>query len=115
MTAEPRRALAQKQLDHYNRVDLEPFCRCFHPEVRVLDLGSGRVACEGMPRFREIYEKLFREKPRRHCELRSQVVLGETVLDEEWVTGMAARPEGLHAVVIYGYRDGLIDRVWTCR
>jgi len=48
-------------------------------------------------------------------EIKSRVILTDSVVDEEWITGAAKYPEGLHAVAIYAFRDGLIDRVWFTR
>ena len=41
---EPRvLALSRRQLDAYNRADLEAFCECYHREVCVLDAAGERT------------------------------------------------------------------------
>lgn len=79
------------------------------------NLVANEVSLEGMDRFLEIYRTLFSSSPSLNCELKSRIVLDDAVLDEEWVTGIPRFPNGLHAVAIYGFRDGLIDRVWFPR
>ncbi|MNT87664.1 hypothetical protein D3C72_2281110 [compost metagenome] len=69
----------------------------------------------GMERFREGYGKLFSSSPNLHCEIKSRIVLEESVIDEEYVTGAERFPQGLHAVAIYAFREGLIDRIWFPR
>lgn len=105
-------ALAQRQLDAYNTGDIDAFCACYHPEVTGLRLNNNKAGKPGLENFRATYKALFEANPNLHCELKSRIVLGETVVDEEWVTGLAGHPEGIHAVAIYGFRDGLIDRIW---
>ncbi|MNL67688.1 hypothetical protein D3C87_1922990 [compost metagenome] len=68
-----------------------------------------------MERFREGYKGLFSSSPNLFCDIKSRIVLEESVIDEEFVTGAAKYPQGLHAVAIYAFRDGLIDRIWFPR
>lgn len=116
MTKEEMINLAQEQLDAYNRRDLEAFCKFFHPEVKVYRLGETiEQTCSDMNTFREIYRKRFDSNPELHCELRSRIVLNNSVLDEEWVTGVTGATAPSHVVAIYGFRDGLISSVYFTR
>jgi hypothetical protein len=112
MTREEKIALVQRQLDAYNRRALEDFVACFHPEVWVRRLRGEQLMMEGRDVFRARYGELFAGSPALRCELRSRIVLDDVVVDEEWVTGSARAPQGIHTVAIYAFRDGLIDRVW---
>lgn len=105
-------ALVERQLQAYNRRDLESFLECFHPQVQATFLISPRPAFIGIDMFRAYYGMLFEANPELRCELRSRAVLAAAVVDEELVHGIAAYPQGLHTSVTYGFRDGLIDRVW---
>lgn len=107
--------IAQKQLEAYNRRDLDAFCACYHVNVNVANLVSGKIICDGIDAYREIYRALFDSSPNLHCELKSRIVLDEAVIDEEFVVGIPRFPDGLHTAAIYGFRDGLIDRVWFPR
>jgi hypothetical protein len=104
--------LVEKQLENYNRGDIEGFCACFHDEIRVEFLISRRPGIQGMTDFKAGYQKQFRENPDLRCELKSRIVLDGAIIDEERVTAAKAFPNGLHTTAIYGFRDGLIDRVW---
>ena len=50
--------LAARQLDAYNRADLDAFCACYHPEVVVLD-ADGTVNVNGIEDFRSRYADKF--------------------------------------------------------
>jgi hypothetical protein len=105
-------ALVERQLQAYNRGDLEAFCECFHPQVQVNFLVSARPAFIGIDMLRAYYGMLFSANPELRCELRSRAVLDAAIVDEEIVHGIAAFPLGLHTSVTYAFRDGVIDRVW---
>lgn len=108
--------LAQGQLDAYNKRDIEKFCTFFHPEVQVWRLNGEPVkTCSDMETFKKMYKDRFDKNPELHCELRSRVVLNDSVLDEEWVTGVAGAEAPSHVVAIYGFRDDLIGYVWFTR
>lgn len=51
-------ALAARQLEAYNRADLDAFCACYHPDVVVLD-ADGAVRQQGASAFRAAYAPMF--------------------------------------------------------
>ena len=105
--------LIEKQLRAYNTRDIEAFCGCYHAEVTVYRQNKPEPVSVGLDRFRKGYSELFSKYSDLHCELKSRIVLGEFVLDEEIVTRQGEEP--LHAVAVYGFRDNLIDRIWFLR
>ena len=50
--------LAARQLDAYNRADLDAFCDCYHQDVVVLDADGG-IDIEGIESFRLRYADKF--------------------------------------------------------
>ena len=107
--------LVDRQLKSYNLGDLDGFCECYHSEVKVEFLISKKPGSTGIEIFRERYKNLFASSPQLRCELKNRIILETAILDEEFVTGAKAFPDGLHTTAIYGFRDGLIDRVWFAR
>jgi len=115
MEKEKMIALAQGQLEAYNRGDIDLFCSFYHPDVTAYSLGTNEPFCKGMNEFRPIYNKRFQENPKLHCELKSRIVTNNSVLDEEWVTGVSNNPNGSHVVAIYQFKDDLIYNIWFAR
>lgn len=107
--------LAQRQADAYNKRDLEAFCACYHPQIEVSRNMGEPPTLKGIEQFRESYRDRFEKSPQLHCEIKSRIVLENTVVDEEYVTGLVGSPIGLHVVAIYGFQDGLISHVWFAR
>ncbi len=107
--------LAKKQLEAYNHRNIDLFCTYYHPEVEVFDLNKNEKIISGIALFRERYRSRFAENPRLHCELKSRTVLGQSVLDEEWVTGVEGATAASHVVAIYHFQDDLISKVFFTR
>ena len=109
-------SLVEGQLEAYNNRDVEKFCTYFHPEVQAFRLNpvfEHRI--KSLEEFSNGYAKMFAESPELYCQIKSRILLNESVIDEEWITGSANFPNGLHACAVYAFRDGLIDRVWFAR
>lgn len=115
ITKERMIELAQGQLDAYNARDLVKFATFYHPEVKAFRLDDGGQLLSGMDELHVMYGKRFSENPNLHCELKSRVVLAESVLDEEWVTGVTHQEKPSHVVAIYKFKDNLIHRIWFTR
>ena len=83
-TSSPVAELAARQLEAYNRADLEAFCACYHDQVRVLD-EDGRPTMEGLPVFRERYGAMFEKLTEIAAEVETRIVLGSHCVDlEHW-------------------------------
>lgn len=115
MTKDQMTKLVERQLDAYNRRDLEAFSMCFHSEICMTYLLSGETRCKGKEQFERLSRQLFDSSPSLQCTIKSRIILEGSIIDEELVTGSSRFPDGLHTVAIYGFRDGLIDRVWFAR
>lgn len=102
--------LSDRQLAAYNVADLEAFCACYHPQVRVLD-EDGNATCEGMEAFRARYAALFGSCSEVRAAIRQRIALGRSVVELE---AYQRRPKasGLledgEVIVRYTERDGLI-------
>ncbi len=110
-TESEARRLAAKQLDAYNRGDINDFAACYADDVKLIRLRTGEVFVDGIDALREAYGRLFEQCPNLHVELTSRVICGPIAIDEERVTGMEAG-KVVHAVATYEVLDGRIQRAW---
>jgi hypothetical protein len=106
------RELAQRQLEAYNRRDLESFVACYGPEVEVRRLGSHELLLCGQDALRESYGKLFAQSPALHCRLVHRTVVGAFVFDEEQVSGRNGSDDIRHVMAIYEIKGAAIANVW---
>ena len=102
--------VVQHQLQAYNRRDIDAFVAAYHDEVRVFRLPSTTPAMVGKPALRAFYATKRFNLPGLHAEVRQRIVLGNKVIDQEYVTGLGDQP--LEVVAAYEVRDGLITTVW---
>lgn len=102
--------LAVRQLVAYNAADVEAFCACYHPEVRVLDADGG-VTIQGMAAFRTRYAALFADHTEVQGHITGRLVLDPHVVEaESWSRRSRATGElsAGEVLVRYTERDGLI-------
>ncbi|MBC7713342.1 MAG: nuclear transport factor 2 family protein [Rhizobacter sp.] len=112
MSKEKMVELCQGQLDAYNARDIGKFAEFYHAEVKAYRLLNNELIMSGIDELKVRYAKRFGDNPELFCELRSRVILDDTVLDEEWVTGVVNQERPSHIVAIYKFKDDLIHEIW---
>ena len=101
-------ALAQGQLEAYNRRDLDAFCRYFAEDIVLIDGHNNDIILSGMTAFREKYTQTF-SNTGLHCHLVSRMELDNIVIDRESVEGFGE--ERVEAIAIYHTHDDAISKV----
>lgn len=108
--------LAKKQLDAYNRADLEAFCACYHQEIVVYD-EQGQVSLKGAQAFRARYASLF-EQGHFGAEVPERLAVGEHCVDREfyWREALPNREAAKGEVLVrYRLKEALIGEVQFLR
>jgi len=106
--------LAQRQLDAYNRRDLDAFLACYTEDVEMMDLGASRLLARGRTEMRAIYSKFFESAPELSCVVTKRICVGRFAVDEEVVTGVPGKAR-VHAAALYEATEDGIRRVWFLR
>ena len=102
--------LARAQLQAYNRADLDAFCACYHPEIRVLDQ-DGECTLQGMPDFRARYGSMFERFEQVVASVPHRLSHGQHCVDLEHYSRVERSTQersGGTILVRYSERDGLI-------
>lgn len=102
-------ALAQEQLDGYNKRDIEAFLKPYSENVKVYTFPD-QLLYEGKAKMREEYTEMFNQLPELHCKLVNRIVLNNKVIDHEEVVFLKSQP-ALFAIAIYTITDGKISEV----
>ena len=103
-------AVIQRQLEIYNKRDVEEFMTLFAEDCALLDLQTGTELARGKDSIRERYTKRF-ASPGLKCILHARMAIGRVVVDKELITGL---PDGKEANCMAVYQvneQGLIFRV----
>jgi hypothetical protein len=104
----------ERQVDAYNRKDLDAFLACYAADTVVED-AAGSVLMRGQDAMRTAYSELFRASPNLHAEITMRIRVGNCVIDEERVTGRRDSTDEVHLVSVYHVRDNVIDHVRLIR
>jgi imidazolonepropionase-like amidohydrolase len=107
MTPTPE-MLVQQQLNAYNARDMEAFLAPYSDTVSLYHI-SGHLLVKGKDQMRQQYTGLFNKSPELHCEIVNRMVQGNTVIDQEKVTGAGSKP--IQAIAVYRIKQGKIVTV----
>jgi hypothetical protein len=102
-------AVVERQLDAYNKQDLDAFVACYAPDVIVSSL-NGAITETSRDGLRARYAKTFAEFPENKARLVNRIQVGSTVIDHEDVTRGPGK-DRFEVIAIYTVKDGLIARV----
>jgi hypothetical protein len=107
--------VVQRQLEAYNRRDIDAFCSQFAPDGQLFELGAATSATTGITAIRERYRNLFDNSPALQSVVLNRTVLGRAVVDLERITGRNGSAEAVDFLAIYEVIGGLIVRVHFVR
>ncbi|MCZ8216255.1 MAG: nuclear transport factor 2 family protein [Cyclobacteriaceae bacterium] len=102
--------LAEHQLQGYNERNIDKFLEAYSDSVKVY-MFPDKLMYTGKDKMKSNYEGRFNSNPDLHCTLKSRMVLGNTVIDEERVLLNKSRPL-LEAIAIYKVAAGKIQEVY---
>jgi hypothetical protein len=104
---ESPRVIVQKQLEAYNARDIDAFMDTYADNIKLYDFPN-KVTMEGKAKMREHYSTFFKSTPDLYCEIKNRIVIGNKVIDEEYVTVNGSK---ISAVAIYEVENGKIVKV----
>lgn len=101
----------ERQLQAYNRRDLDEFLSCYAADACIRD-GRGGTLLSGHAEMRARYGGVFERHPQLHASVEGRLRAGEWTVDEERVV---LEGESLHLLVAYRVEAGLIRDVVMLR
>ena len=104
----PVAEIVARQLDAYNRQDVDAFVACFSENVEIVREGSPDVA-RGRETMRTNYAAMFAKFPRNKATVTQRMVVGQHAVDEELVEGRDGPP--FRTIAVYTIAAGLISYV----
>lgn len=101
----------QRQIEAYNRHDLEDFLSAYSPDAQILKFPAGEVLMNDLEEIRANYREWLGADSALHAEIVSRIVQGNYVIDKERISGMIEN-KIVEAAVIYEVKENLITKVW---
>lgn len=102
--------LVEEQLNGYNKRDIDAFLQPYSDSVEVYSFPN-TLLYKGKKTMRKEYADMFSNTPNLFCTIKSRIVLGNKVIDEESVLFNKAKPP-FRAVAIYVIENGKIAKVY---
>ena len=99
--------IVQLQLNAYNDRAIDKFLLTYTEDIKVYDFPS-TIRSQGQQQMREGFTSFFEATPDLHCEIKNRIVIGNKVIDEEYIT---ANGTSFNAIAIYEVEKGKIAKV----
>ncbi|WP_338792339.1 serine hydrolase [Bernardetia sp. MNP-M8] len=99
-----------QQLKAYNNRDINAFLDTYHEDIAIYNFPN-QLLGKGKEFLRTTYQDLFQKSPNLNCLVTSREVLGNTIIDQELVTGFYG-DQSLEAIAIYKMKEGKIAEVY---
>ncbi|WP_281987455.1 nuclear transport factor 2 family protein [Aquimarina aggregata] len=99
--------IVQKQLDAYNARDIDAFLATYSNTIKVFSYPN-ELNYEGKETMKKSYASFFDSTPDLHCEIKNRIVIGNKVIDEEFLT---INGKNYAAAAIYEVKNGKIVKV----
>ena len=104
---ESPKVIVQKQVEAYNARDIDAFMDTYAENIKLYNYPNVLFQ-DSKEKMRARYTSQFENTPDLHCEIKNRIVVGNKVIDEEYV-----RMNGVYisAVAIYEVENGKIVKV----
>ena len=104
-------SIVKQQLDAYNARDIDAFLDTYTDDVKLYNFPN-TLFSEGKEKMRQGYGSFFENTPDLHCEIKNRMVIGNKVIDEEYLT---VNGSNFSAAAIYEVENGKIAKVTFLR
>jgi len=103
-----------RQVDAYNRRDIDAFRSCYAPDT-VIEDAVGTILMQGHETMRARYSELFIASPNLRAEIATRIRIGAYVIVEERINGRRDAADEVRVVAIYHVAGDVIDHVRLIR
>lgn len=99
--------VVKQQLVGYNTRDIDAFAATYSEDIKIFNFPQQPLT-EGQENLRKGYQGFFENTPDLNCEIKNRMVIGNKVIDEEYLT---MNGSDFSAVAIYEVENGKIITV----
>lgn len=101
-------------MEAYNSRDFEKFISFFDENIEMYSFDCSLTA-SGIEEAQKVYKKLFDGSPNLHSKILKRTVLGNKVIDHEYITGRYGSEEPVEIVFIYEIENDKIVKTMLLR
>lgn len=103
--------LIDRQIEAYNKRDIEEFIACYSDDIQVFMLESNKQLTDGKEQLKVVMKASFESKPNAETLVESRINQNNLVIDIEAILG---HDDGkiIRTVAIYEIKDDKITKLW---
>ena len=103
--------LVQRQVNAYNSRDIDAFMDTYADDIKIYNFPE-ELSLEGKEKMREQFKGMFERVPNLYCEIKNRIVLGNKVIDREYVR---FGEQFTSVIAVYEIENGKIAKVTFIR
>jgi hypothetical protein len=101
--------IVEAQLVAYNVGDIDAFMAVFHDDISIWNFGDEKPRVEGFEQVKNIYAQLFEASPNLHSKVVNRTIIGNKVLDYEYISGRGGDKPPFFLIMVYEIKD---NKIW---
>ncbi|MBQ0732781.1 amidohydrolase family protein [Aquimarina celericrescens] len=99
--------IVQRQVNAYNARDIEAFMGTYAEDIKIYNFPE-ELSMDGKEQMKKNFKNMFDRVPNLYCEIKNRIVLGNKVVDREYVR---FGEKYSSVIAIYEVEDGKISKV----
>ena len=107
--------VVQKQLETYNKRDINGFMSLIDDNVTFYDYSNGNITMSGASACKEFYSNLFEASPNLHSTILQRTIFGNKIIDYERISGRNGNKDMVELILIYEVKKEKIIKVTVLR
>ena len=107
--------VVQKQLETYNKRDINGFMSLIDDNVTFYDYSNGNITMSGAFACKEFYSNLFEASPNLHSTILQRTIFGNKIIDYERISGRNGNKDMVELILIYEVNKEKIIKVTVLR
>lgn len=104
--------IVTKQLDAYNKRDLEENMILFSDDCKIIRFSDGQIIFDGKDACREMYQQLFDNSPNLFAEVINRIDFGNKIVLHEYIHGRNGSAEKMEQLFILEIIANKIARLY---
>ncbi len=103
--------IVQRQVNAYNARNIDAFMDTYADDIKIYSFPE-KLSMDGKEQMRARYKSKFEQTPNLYCEIKNRIVLGNKVVDREYVR---QGEKYSNVIAIYEVKEGKISKVTFLR
>jgi hypothetical protein len=106
--------IVNDSMEAYNNHDFDTFMSLFADDIQMFSFDC-ELSADGIEEATKLYKNLFDKSPNLHSKILNRTIIGNKVIDHEYITGRYGSDEPIEIVFIYVIENDKIVKTMLMR